>query len=998
MALNFKKIWNGLKLVSKATSTSDSLGDFEVLSSNNKAHYHNGTSNSPIVTEAHAATLTNKSIDADQNTITNIENADIKAGAAIDATKIATGSVDNTEFGYLDGVTSNIQTQLNNKQGTTLTDSHIYVGNASNVATDVAVSGDLTLSNTGNFQIASGVIVNADINASANIDASKLGTGIVSNTEFNYLDGVTSAIQTQLDGKVSGPASSTDEALARFDGITGKLVQNSLATLTDAGVMAGLTGLTSSGTVSSTGTLSASGSILEALSTDSTTTGSNATLSSPTTPFVRLTNASLLSVDMIASPVAGRVLTIENFTGNTVTFNNDTGGTAANRIYTGTKAALSVADQASIIVKYDSTNSRWMVIGGSGSGSGQSLQTVFQLTGTDVPTWSTGNNATFLGGGSIAGTFAADTSTPLHGTSSYKYTQASGSLNDYFVSAAQTVNPVFRGVPVTLIMPYTYNGNSNDIEVIIYDATNAAIIPNSAFIQVTSGITIFKTNVTIPLTCTSIRVGFQTRVANSGKILTFDDVQVTSNGTIYASINNITDWVSYTPVFTNLGTVTSILGTQWRRVGDSIQIRGRATLGTTVASNASISFPTGITTVSTLTTQIAGIWSNNSDSTNRTRTLLINPSVSVINFSAANSANPDTGTGVGASGNVIHWFSDLIPVVGWTSASTSIVSSPDTFNSDVINLVYGSDATYPGLSTLANAPVGTFITYTYAANTNTITRSTAAPTQTTSSINANGIQIFQRSYTAASTAAQPAVIAIQIGKGMKGVTLNGYAGTGKTQPVMLDLSQNSSTERNGFSIKTYDETTGILYMDAGYNRISTSTNNYFVEAAALANQTSAYITISASKNPALTGLNITTIAARGVATSGQAIANATTTAVNLDASKTFDTNGALTPTGCVFTAPEAGYYQINGVVKFSSVSWTAGNTIVIFFFKQGSQYSRADMNVQASHTGFLSASHNDIVFLSQGQTLDMRIFQNRGSSTNLDTSDTYFSIAKINVG
>ncbi len=50
-------------------------------------------------------------------------------------------------------------------------------------------------------QITDGTIVNADINASAAIDASKINTGIVSNAEFNFLDGVTSAIQTQLNAK-----------------------------------------------------------------------------------------------------------------------------------------------------------------------------------------------------------------------------------------------------------------------------------------------------------------------------------------------------------------------------------------------------------------------------------------------------------------------------------------------------------------------------------------------------------------------------------------------------------------------------------------------------------------------------------------------------------------------------------------------------------------------------------------------------------------------------
>ena len=50
-------------------------------------------------------------------------------------------------------------------------------------------------------------------------------------------------------GDVVGPGSSTDNALVRFDGTTGKLVQSSVGVLSDAGVLTGLTGLTSSGNV-----------------------------------------------------------------------------------------------------------------------------------------------------------------------------------------------------------------------------------------------------------------------------------------------------------------------------------------------------------------------------------------------------------------------------------------------------------------------------------------------------------------------------------------------------------------------------------------------------------------------------------------------------------------------------------------------------------------------------------------------------------------------------
>lgn len=48
---------------------------------------------------------------------------------------------------------------------------------------------------------------------------------------------------TNAGGDVFGPASSTDEAIARFDLTTGKLIQNSVVTITDAGAVAGATQL-----------------------------------------------------------------------------------------------------------------------------------------------------------------------------------------------------------------------------------------------------------------------------------------------------------------------------------------------------------------------------------------------------------------------------------------------------------------------------------------------------------------------------------------------------------------------------------------------------------------------------------------------------------------------------------------------------------------------------------------------------------------------------------
>lgn len=76
------------------------------------AQFNTALTDNDFATLAGTETLTGKTINADSNTLTNIENADIKAAAAIDATKVAGGTVDNTEFGYLNGITSAVQTQL----------------------------------------------------------------------------------------------------------------------------------------------------------------------------------------------------------------------------------------------------------------------------------------------------------------------------------------------------------------------------------------------------------------------------------------------------------------------------------------------------------------------------------------------------------------------------------------------------------------------------------------------------------------------------------------------------------------------------------------------------------------------------------------------------------------------------------------------------------------------------------------------------------------------
>ena len=120
-----------------------------------------------LVGRATTDTLTNKSIDSDNNTITNIVNADIKAAAAIALNKLAAATASRalvsdvsgfvsaatttaTEIGYVNGVTSAIQTQLDTKTDTGTTNEITLTGTA------IGLSDDAVLPGTGSVTVPAG--------------------------------------------------------------------------------------------------------------------------------------------------------------------------------------------------------------------------------------------------------------------------------------------------------------------------------------------------------------------------------------------------------------------------------------------------------------------------------------------------------------------------------------------------------------------------------------------------------------------------------------------------------------------------------------------------------------------------------------------------------------------------------------------------------------------------------------------------------------------------
>jgi hypothetical protein len=98
--------------------------------------------------------------------------------------------------------------------------------NASAAITKTKIAGTaITAADTGTVtstMIADGTILNADINTSAAIDWTKLGiSSTVSSTEIGYVDGVTSAIQTQIDSKLATTTAASTYAPLASPTLTG---------------------------------------------------------------------------------------------------------------------------------------------------------------------------------------------------------------------------------------------------------------------------------------------------------------------------------------------------------------------------------------------------------------------------------------------------------------------------------------------------------------------------------------------------------------------------------------------------------------------------------------------------------------------------------------------------------------------------------------------------------------------------------------------------------
>lgn len=885
MARNFKKIFEGLGIFPKTTSTVSAAGELDFDTTSDKLNLHNGTSSSPVVTEDHPATLTQKEISGDDNNITDVVAA----------------NVDNVPSGNLAATTvqaalDELQTDIDTRATSTALTAHLDDAADAHDASAISnvAAGNLTATN----------VQTALDELQTDIDTRATSTALTAHIDDTSAAHAASAIANTPSGNLAATdvQAALDELQTDVDSrATSSQITDHINDSSDAHAGSAITN-TPSGNLAATTVQGA----LNELQTDIDTRATTTALSNheaDTTSIHGITDTSALVT----------------LTGTQALTNKDIdGGTASNTnritLPKDTKANLDALTRKEGTIVYASDLDKGYIDDGStlveiGSGAGSGgINYIENGTAEDgLVGWTTYDDTTAipvdLTGGTADFNFTQDNSDVLRDDESFwLQPHASGLGNG--AAYAFTLDRADKAKVMTISFDYEINTPASftegDITLWIYaaDGTTGLIQPTPYKLPKAYGPARYVAQFQTTSDSTSYRFAIHQATANTGYSVRFDNIQVGPQSIVYGA--PITDWQAFTP--TGSWSANTTYTGFWKRVGDAMEVQIKvATSGAPTSASLTVNLPSGYSIDTAKLTHAAASASTLSD-----RLGLITDASGVFRYAASavyssvtdvaiishlsDGTNTQSSTAVTQASPMAWAASDTldisfkVPISGWSSS----VQMSDSADTRVVAAAYNVANT-----TVNNGSSGvTVIPFT------SLIKDDVSGYNTTSGVYTVKVPGWYEVY--ANTYASPA-------SGTWSLAIH-HNGTVKS------LSDFATA-----AIPAQTQTEALLYCVAGDtldirgSQISGAGNCTFGLSSASRDQ----LTIKKLSGPSAIAASETISFRAGLIGSPYNIANATTTTVLYD-TVAWDSHGAYNPATGMFTAPVAGEYEFIGKTTYAS--------------------------------------------------------------------------------